>query len=436
MKFLLACLAVLLLPQSISGMGHAAVKVKLIGLVQSTGTGTLGNRSLNLWATWARGAGYHVELDIQTYVKDSVATDIAGLIAGVPNGTHGILIPPYGSGDTKAFIAALPAGTTMPIMVWGGASDSIFSSSCLGKHCFGTFTVGSKYMTLGLQAILAKSSKPLTVGLVQNDNAFSDSVASGAATYINSTEGLTLGAHVTVTRGAVTSDELAAVGSLIAMKPQIIAIAGHSGGDVETVIAEVKKSLTPAAILATNSITAGAKAQFVKMNMESAMMCVMMPTQWGQSKDAADPYTKWTSDAFKQAFGEGVSYHAASAAAAGIAITDAINTVATSSHSLVDALKAVDLTSFYGPIKFNTDGSINKPMYVQQSQAKGSPVFTTMFGDLAYPLSSCSGWGKGKTCGDVRKFYKEKGCCGQGNKTVDLKDLNKYEIDEKMDDKD
>ena len=39
--------------------------------------------------------------------------------------------------------------------VWGGASESIFSSACTGKNCFGTFTTAGKYMETGIDAMVA-----------------------------------------------------------------------------------------------------------------------------------------------------------------------------------------------------------------------------------------------------------------------------------------
>jgi hypothetical protein len=264
----------------------------------------------------------------------------------------------------------------MPIMVWGGASDSIFSSNCAGKHCFGTFTVGSKYMTLGLQSVLSKSSKPLKVGLIKNNNAFSDSVAAGAVSYINSTDGLTLVNEITVNKGTLSELDMQRVSRILAMKPDVIAVAGHSGGDVETVITEVKKSYVPSAIVATNSITSAAQTKFTELGHADASQCLLMPTQWSYS-DSADPYLGWTSDAFIAAFGSDASYHAASAAAAGIAITAAINIMG-SGETLASSLAKVDVNSFYGKLKFNGDGSIDKPMYVQQKHTDKSPVFSTI----------------------------------------------------------
>lgn len=377
-----------------------------------------------MWATSYSSDALTVELDLRPYSSSTLQADIASLLSSVPSDASGVLVPPYGSAATKLFIDAVPADTQMPIMVWGGASDSIFSSNCVGKHCFGTFTVGSKYMTLGLQAVLSKASKPLTVGLIKNDDAFSASVAAGAVSYISSMDGLTLGKEITVTKGALSENDLQEVSSIIAMKPDVIAVAGHSGGDVETVIAEIKKSYVPSAIVATNSITSTAQARLTEMGYADASQCLLMPTQWGYS-DTADPYLGWTSDAFMTAFGPDASYHAASAAAAGIAISGAIAAMG-SSETLASALAKIDFNSFYGKLKFSQDGSIDKPMYIQQKHTDTTPVFTTMFGDLAYPLAACTGWGGAKTCSQVKAFYKDMKCCGVPAKTVDTSSLTSY----------
>jgi len=285
------------------------------------------------------------------------------------------------------------------------------------------FTVGSEYMIPGLTALLAKTSAPLTVGMIQNDNSFSSSVCDGAVEYITDTHGLVgvPAAMVTVTRGDMTDDDKAAVSAAIAENPDIWVICGHSGGDVEDVIMQIgAEGQVPKAIIATNSITSGAAARFESMGHADLMNGLLMPTQWAMSDDMMDPNVGWTTDMFIAAFGDDASYHSASAAAAGLALTEAMAMAGATPDALAANLANVDMDTFYGHVAFNDDGSIAKPMYVQQMQEEGSPVFTTMYGGMMYPLSLCPGWGSPPTCGDIKGLYRAQSCCGMADQEVSV----------------
>merc|ERR1719362_2722583 len=74
---------------------------------------------------------------------------------------------------TIAAVSAMPSGSNVAILAWGGASDTIFTSNCANLRCFGGFTVASGYISPSLAAIHAKASTNLTVGIIKNANAFS-----------------------------------------------------------------------------------------------------------------------------------------------------------------------------------------------------------------------------------------------------------------------
>ena len=89
-------------------------------------------------------------------------------------------------------------------------------------------------MVSGLNAILAKASGPLTVGVIQNSNAFSASVCDGAMAHIQATNGLTMaGSSIIVTQGALGDADRAQVKNVMDVMPDVLLVCGHSGGDVE-----------------------------------------------------------------------------------------------------------------------------------------------------------------------------------------------------------
>jgi len=137
---------------------------------------------------------------------------------------------------------------------------------------------------------------------------------------------------------------------------------------VEPITAKIQTTYSPIAVIGTNTITSKSAENLVALSATGE--CVMMPTQWAQGADT-DSKVGWSTDAFKSVMPAGQStYHAASAAAAGIAIAHAMaaGTDGTRVGTIKDLIAAVDTKSFYGLIKFNSFGNILKPMYTEQHQ--------------------------------------------------------------------
>jgi len=421
---------VVLLLVSCACIQATAEEIRIGALLKDAGTDQLGARALQLWLTWVNSAantlGFTVAFTETVYNADTMAADVAAMAAA-----NDVLIPPYTSGLVQSFVDAVPADFTGPILAWGGASDAICSSNCVGKPCFGTFSVGSQYMVGALTALLAKSEKPLRVALIQNDNGFSRSVCAGARDFIAKTQNLLAinDANVEVVRGAISDADKAQVTELMGMEPDVVAVCGHSGGDIEDVIMTIAEHTHRAhAVIATNSITSGARTRFAEMGTEALMNCLIMPTQWGMS-ESSDPNIGWTSSAFAGAFGTDVSYHAASMAGALVALTEAIAQGASDAtnrvSNLATLMRSVDIDTFYGSVAFNADGSIKKPMSFQQLQGDMSPVFSNMYGSLHGDLKMCNGWGTPMTCAHVKQSYKAGGCCGNPSKEFDMAQMSR-----------
>merc|ERR1712232_585880 len=131
-------------------------------------------------------------------------------------------------------------------MVWGGASDSIFAAGgpCDAKSfkCFGFFTVGSEYMTTGLESINAHTDEKLKVLLVENLNPFSHSVCSGALATIGKLDRLELSERIICNeKEDPTEDELAIIAGN-ASASDVVVICGHNGF-VEPVIKKIGRPL-------------------------------------------------------------------------------------------------------------------------------------------------------------------------------------------------
>jgi len=165
---------------------------------------------------------------------------------------------------------------------------------------------------------------------------------------------------------------------------------------VEPTIIEIGKGAaanasSPKAIIATNGISDitnfGSDKKYAQ--------CVMMPTQWDSSTATKDSVVGWDSATFKTAMGGSATYQQASAGAVGVAIANALNTEADVTK-LVATMKAMDVNSFYGKLKWDAKGRIAKPMITQQLQATTRKVVApTGMTNMKFPLGVQDCWNFG-----------------------------------------
>eukprot|EP00931_Biecheleriopsis_adriatica_P024635 TRINITY_DN1529_c0_g1_i2.p1 TRINITY_DN1529_c0_g1~~TRINITY_DN1529_c0_g1_i2.p1 ORF type:complete len:431 (-),score=109.83 TRINITY_DN1529_c0_g1_i2:311-1603(-) len=367
-----------------------AVTLKVGGPVQDSY-----KKPFELWANATNAdtnAGFKVELVFKAYSMGTLAADVASMTTTGNSDYVDVFLAPYGSTAVKAAVDAVAADYAGPIMAWGGASDGIFDTNCDGKNCFGFFTVGSQYTTSGLTALDALSEATLSVAVIVNDNAFSNSVADGTETFVGTAAGLNQIDQVTlsVSKTALSDDDKTNIQAAMAKKPDIVVVAGHNL-DVEPAIIEIGKGdHIPMAILATNGLTKlenyGADSKYSK--------CVMMPTQWDSSSSNKDAVVGWTSADFMSAMGGSASYQQAAAGAVGVAISNAMGVSATAA-SLVSSLQGMDVDSFYGKLKWDSKGKIQKPMYTQQLKGDNLEIVAPS-GTVTQPLSSTSCWAGGE----------------------------------------
>merc|ERR1712216_361494 len=197
--------------------------------------------------------------------------------------------------DTITALGAVDAAFTGTIIVWGAADDSIFSTHCLGKNCFGTMTEASKYMRKGLSTLDQVYTSTLTVGYTQNSETFSKSVCDGAKLDISGLSGYSEAESVvTSSKSAINTADEELIDEVIAAAPDVEVICGHNGM-VEPTIVRIGENgtYTPKAILATLSITPASDSHYGTKQMYQE--CVMMPTQWAEGEDK-DAIIGWTTE--------------------------------------------------------------------------------------------------------------------------------------------
>jgi hypothetical protein len=260
---------------------------------------------------------------------------------------------------------------------------------------FGFFTVGSQYTTTGLVALDRVLPDTANVAVITNMNGFSKSVAEGAKATIAAAAGLSLQSetNISVYMTPLTTEDKTKIKTAMDMGPDIVVIAGHNK-DVEPVILEISAmSSFPKAILATNGLTALSNYG----SDQSKANCVMMPTQWDSSASAKDSVVGWDSAAFKAA--GGTTYQHAAMGAVGVAIANAMEkatggTMTQKTANLAQALRTLDIDSFYGKLKWDTHGRIQKPMYTEQKLSAGLTIVAPQnTSSLQQPLTNAVCWG-------------------------------------------
>jgi ABC-type branched-subunit amino acid transport system substrate-binding protein len=365
--------------------GTAITELKVGGPIQDNY-----KKAFNLWAG-TNNDKYTIKTSFKTYAPATLAEDVASMTDSSLDSYVHVLVCPYGSTAVKNCASAVHSSYAGVILAWGGAADDIFSGSCAGKNCFGFFAVASTYTDTGLAKIDADSSSTASVALIVNNNSFSRSVAAGTKATITAAAGLRLlsETQISVAKTALTPADKALISTAVNSNPDVVVIVGHNK-DVEPAIVHIGNGSTyPQVILATNGLTQleyyGAHSNFAE--------CVMMPTQWDEDSTSQDPVVGWSVSTYKAAMGGSPTYQEAAASASMVAIANAMDASNNDPSQLVAKMKVMDINSFYGKLKWDANGVIQKPMYTVQKQGSIRPIVAPTGVNVRSPLSSTLCWG-------------------------------------------
>jgi len=358
---------------------------------------------LQLWVDWANSKGdYKVDASLVTYNSATMAADVTKMTTAGDASYVDALVCPYGSTAVKACVDAVNTAYIGPVLDFGGASDTIFTANCAAlpnKNCFGFLTVASLYTESGLVALDAASSTTLKVAIITNNNAFSESVAAGTKATIGARAGLTEQSYtkISVAKQALTAADKSDIDKAMEQMPDVVVVTGHNL-DVEPAVIQIGKNPhVPGAVLAVNGLS-----QLTNYGSDSVYStCIMMPTQWDSTTSTKDPVVKWTSADFITAMNDAATYQQAAAGSVGVGLANALNEclvvdmkpLSACKTQIVSYLTSMDVDSFYGKLKWDSMGRMQKPMYTQQLKGSAKEIVAPT-GTVAYPLSSADCWGK------------------------------------------
>lgn len=278
------------------------------------------------------------------------------------------LLSPYGSPATLQ-VALVAERYHIPLLDSNGSAEAIFSRGF--KYTFGVLSPTKDYASVMLQSVFSLPVPLLSVAILTADDAFSTEVAEAAREYATSIN-MNVVYYKQYPSGSTNLN-----GVLSAMMaanhgnaPDFILGSGHEG-EAMTIMKEARDlGINPHLF----GFTVGPDTPDFITILGNDANYVISSSQWTPQVPYIGNDVFKTSHHFEQlyvaAYGHEPAYQSADAAAAGVALQAAIeNAGSIDPEKVRDALASLDVMTFYGEIKFDSQGlNVYKPMVTIQIQ--------------------------------------------------------------------
>jgi branched-chain amino acid transport system substrate-binding protein len=337
-----------------------------------TKEGHLTQEGYELWKTYINShggikvGGKTYKVDIKYYDDESKNDTSAQLAERLIDQDHvNFLLGPYGSG-TSFTVAGIAERKKVPMVEGNGAAEKIFNQGF--HYTFGVLSPARRYLE-GILA-LGKAQKPAaqTVAITAASDAFSQEVAQGAAAWAAAN-----GMKVVYNNKYpdTATDVSSIISALKQTNPDIILNAGHLQDALL-----VQKGLREQNVMAKiYGYSVGPDTPDFATSLGNDANDVMGGAQWSESvKYHGDPGFIRTAPEYEKAiedtYHHHADYHNAESTAACLAFQYAIERAGSLDPEKVrDELVKLDVTTFFGIIKFDSRGlNVYKPMVVNQIQ--------------------------------------------------------------------
>ncbi|HEX3098793.1 MAG TPA: amino acid ABC transporter substrate-binding protein [Usitatibacter sp.] len=338
--------------------------------------------------------GKTYKLKVTYYDDESTSARGAQLVERLINQDHvQFVLGPYSSGLTKA-IAPVTEKYHIPMVEGNGADRDLFTKGY--KYLFAVLNTSDYYLRAAIQLAAekakeaGKSPSSLKVAIaVENDN-FSKDVRDGVAE-----DAQKLGMKVVIDDKLPPelNDMSSTLAKVKALKPDVLVVSGHDKG-ATLAVRQVSQAQVNVPMLA---LTHCDSAQIAEKQGKAAEYAVC-GSQWDRSLaykgrwfGSAEDYAK----RFEKRFNYEAPYQAAESTASVLTFVDAFERAGSLDKDKVrDALAKTDMTTFYGPIKFDSTGkNIAKSMVLYQVQGgKYKVVAPTKWAEakIVYPAPDWS----------------------------------------------
>jgi branched-chain amino acid transport system substrate-binding protein len=349
------------------GGGEASDTFKVGAVLELSGAsatgGQIAQRGYQMWADAVNKAGglkigdkkYNVDLVVQDCKSDPATGADAASRLVTEDGVNAI----FGAYTSGVQLAMDPicAKYKVPCIAGSAESPNVWKSK--PEFTFGVIPAVDTTAARSIQAIVDTANpKPVSAAVVGANEPFSDNTAEGFRSGVDAAK-LKLVHYGLFPPNA----DLAPVASAVAaQKPDIVAVGGHDILLVDFVKAMAATGYTPKAIIEHYGITDASFAQALGKQADGVMgISVWLPT--ATSKDdlfgSAADYAK----AFEEKNGSPPDYTAAGCSASGLVLQAAVEKLGEppslseeSRGKLSDLIAQTDLQTFFGPIKFATEG--------------------------------------------------------------------------------
>ncbi len=360
--------------------------VALTGSLSHEGTDTL--NGYNLWADEVNShggikvGGTTYQVKIRYYDDGSSSQKSAQLTRQLINTDKvNFLLGPYGSGATLTD-EVIAQQYQIPMVEGNGAAKAIFAKN--NPYIFGVLSPSTEYASTIVRAALAAPNPPKTIAIINANDAFSTEVAAAAKDFAAS-NGMTVvytqsyPANSSDLTGVLTQIKTSANGGV----PDMILGSGHEDEALVTLKQAKQLGINPKLW----AFTVGPALPDFITTMGGDANDVLGSSQWSpqvkyQGTDIFGTPTNFT-NLYQAKYSKAPSYQAAESAACGVAYQAAIEQAGSIDPQKVrDALANLNITTFYGPIKFSANGSnTTKPMVTIQIQ--NGKVVTVYPSDVA-----------------------------------------------------
>ncbi len=282
------------------------------------------------------------------------------------------MLGPYSSGLTKA-IAPVTEKYQIPMVEAEGASRSLFNKGY--KYLFAVLSTSEQYLASSIELAAEKAKEAgrdpssVKVAVAVENDPFSLDVREGVVA-----DAKKFGMNVVIDEKLPRdlSDMSAILTKVKVLKPDLLAVSGHSKGAATAVRQIGEMRIDVPMIAVTHCEAADVTGKFGDTAND-----ILCPTQWAETLSYEDPifgsagnYDKEFKAAFPEYADKSVPYQTAQASAAVYVFKDAFERSGSlDKEALRNALAATDLTTFYGQIRFSEAGNnVAKPMVLRQIQ--------------------------------------------------------------------
>jgi len=347
--------------QDARGFFKVGVVTELSGDLATGGNVT--KRGYDLWAQAVNDAGGIAiggkKYGVKLFYADAQSNPSQGAAAAerlVTQEHVDFLLGPYSSGVTIA-VAPVVEKYKVPMITGSAESPMIWRQKFL--YTFGTIPPVNFTGAAAIQTLASLSPAPKTAVVFGSNDTFSKATAEAF-------EAAAKKANIKVLKFNIVpagQDLTPLMSAVKGMKPDVVAFGGHDEELIKLVKGMHQIDFTPAALLMHYGVTEPAFVDALKTDANQVFGgAVWTDTTKTQSKILWKDAPTYAAAAQK-AFGVAADYTQAGSSAAGIAFQVALQQInATPPLSdakraeLVKALEAVDIDTFYGKVKFATEG--------------------------------------------------------------------------------